>query len=108
MDNYPIGSDNSSAPWNQEDQPEHEIEVTVRITLCKTMKVRVNDYIVWGRDSEGNLDVDYSLCDLKTAVEEQRLLPQEAYTYIKGAKIDTEKAQDFKDWYVEEFEVNQE
>ena len=32
MDNYPIGADTPEAPWNQVENPEREIEVTISIT----------------------------------------------------------------------------
>ena len=39
--NYPLGADNPDAPWNQKENPEREIEVTVSVTLSKTIKVTV-------------------------------------------------------------------
>ena len=42
---YPPGAEHDpNAPWNQVDNPEREIEVTVSVTLSKTVKVRVSDY----------------------------------------------------------------
>ncbi len=82
MNNYPLGADyEPDAPWKQEEQPEHEIEVTVSLTISKTMKVKVDDYISFGED-----DIDYSMCDLKEAAKP--FLPN-----IKG-------------WDVDDFEVN--
>lgn len=112
--NCPIGSDyDPNAPWNQEDQPNHEIEVTVSVTLSKTVKVNVNDYIVLGKDEDGHLDIDYYTCDLKSAVEKQIYLPQEAGNFIQegfdnGTIISTKYAdiaEDLKDWNVDDFEV---
>ena len=75
---YPAGAEHDpNAPWNQEDIPEREVEVTVSVTLSKTLKIKVSDYTV---DSEGN--VDYSDCNLREAVENQIILPQEAYKYV--------------------------
>ena len=112
--NCPIGSDyESDAPWNQEEQPDQEIEVTISVTLSKTVKVNVNDYIVCEKDEDGNLDIDYSICDLKSAVEEQIYLPQEAGKLIQEG-LDTnvitsasygDIAEDLKDWDVDDFEV---
>ena len=77
--NYPMGSDTPDAPWNQSENPEKEIEVTVCISLSKTIKIRVSDYEITdcGKDEDGYYfeDVDYSNCDLKGAVEEQITLP---------------------------------
>lgn len=44
MDNYPIGADTPDAPWNQVENPEREVEVTISITLSKTVKIKVKDY----------------------------------------------------------------
>lgn len=112
--NCPIGTEyDPRAPWNQEDQPDQEIEVTVSVTLSKTVKVKVNDYILWGVDEDGNPDADYSMCDLKSAVEKQIYLPQEAGDYIQegfdnGTIISAKYgdiAIDLKDWNVDDFEV---
>ena len=79
--NYPIGSDTSDAPWNQSENPEKEIEVTVCISISKTVKIKVSDYEITdcGKDEDGYYfeDVDYSDCDLKDAVKEQITLPHE-------------------------------
>ena len=40
---YPMGADTSSAPWNQKDNPEMEIEVTVSVTLSKNFTIKVKD-----------------------------------------------------------------
>lgn len=88
--NYPIDSD---ASWNQPIQNPREIEVTVSVTLSKTLKVQVDDYEIIEKGKEnGNYceDIDYSGCDIKNAVEEQYLLPQDKCP----------------DWDVDEFEVN--
>ena len=91
--NYPCGADTPDAPWNQADNPEKEIEVTVSITLSKTLKIKVSDYeiVESGKDEDGNYfeDIDYSNCDLKSAVENQYTLPQDK----------------FKDWNIDDFEV---
>ncbi len=100
---YPVGADTPDAPWNQKDNSEKEIEVTVSITLSKTLKIRVNDYqiIDSGKDEDGEYfeDIDYSCCDLKKAVKEQILLPQ---------LQETKAWKDLKDWNVDDFEVIQE
>ena len=48
--NYPVGADTPDAPWNQVDNPEKEIEVTVSVTLSKTVRINVSDYEI--TDSE--------------------------------------------------------
>lgn len=91
---YPLGAEHDpNAPWNQEELPEREIEVTVSVTLSKTVKIKVSDYTITdsGKEEDGNYfeDIDYSDCNLKTAVEEQIKLPQDTC----------------KDWNIDDFEV---
>lgn len=106
--NYPMGADTKDAPWNQVDNPEREIEVTVSVTLSKTVKIKVSDYSITdsGKDEDGKYfeDIDYSKCDLKRAVEEQITLPQDAYKYVKG-EFDNDQYNDLKGWCVDDFEV---
>ena len=87
--NYPVGADTKDAPWNQVDNPEREIEVTVSVTLSKTVKIKVSDYEITdsGKDEDGEHfeDIDYSNCDLKGAVEGQIVLPQSAHIYMLRA-----------------------
>lgn len=91
--NYPLGADTLDAPWNQVDNPEKEIEVTVSVTLSKIFRIKVSDYkiVESGKDEDGEYfeDIDYSDCDLKNAVENQYILPQDK----------------FKDWDIDDFEV---
>lgn len=101
---YPIGADNEAAPWNQEDSKPQEVEVTVSITLSKTIKVKVDDYTAEeeiDEDGEHYTNYNFSECDLETAVKEQVVLPQEAFRFIKDPKI----IEDLKDWEVDEIEV---
>ena len=105
--NYPCGTDGPNAPWNQVDNPEREIEVTVSVTLSKTVKIKVSDYEITdsGRDDDGEYfeNVDYSNCDLKGAVEEQIVLPQSAHTYVKS---NPKVHEDLSNWCVDDLEVN--
>ena len=108
--NYPMGADTPDAPWNQVDNPEKEIEVLVSITLSKTFKVKVSDYDIAdsGKDEDGEYfeDIDYSNCDLKGAVEEQIILPQNAWDYIAPeSKKEAQAIFDLKGWNVDEMEV---
>lgn len=104
---YPSGTENSpDAPWNQVDNPEREIEVTVSVTLSKTVKIKVSDYQITdsGKDEDGKYfeDIDYSNCDLKSIVEEQILLPQNAYT---TQLMETKDRRDLEGWSIDDFEV---
>ncbi len=103
--NYPMGSDNANAPWNQEDPKAIEIEVTISVTLSKTVKISVTDYnIEEGKDEDGQYfkHIDYSDCDLKEAVKNQITLPQDAY---KECLKETDLRRDLEDWIVDDFEV---
>lgn len=108
--NYPMGADTPDAPWNQADNPEREVEVLVSVTLSKTVKIKVSDYEITdsGKDEDGEYfeDIDYSNCDLKGAVEEQIILPQNAWDYIAPeSKKEAQAAFDLKGWNVDEMEV---
>ena len=91
-----------------------EIEVDVSITLSKTVKVMVDDYVSLGTtiDEDGIImeDVDYSSCDLKQAVKEQLYLPNEAGNLIKenttilNNRLNKVK-EDLSGWCVDDFEV---
>ena len=104
---YPPGVEHDpNAPWNQVDNPEREIEVTVSVTLSKTVKIKVSDYEITdsGKDEDGEYfeDIDCSNCDLKSAVEEQIVLPQSAHMYVKG---NSKVQEDLSNWCVDDLEV---
>lgn len=82
--NYPPMSQSEwdSAPWNEVELPPKDVEVTVSITVSRTMKVPVTDYTI---DEEG--EIDFSNCDLNKAVE------------------DSGHLLNFKNWNVDDFEV---
>ena len=76
---YPAGTEfDPRAPWNEVELPPKDVEVTISVTVSKTMKVPVRDYTI---DEEG--DIDFSECDLKKAVEENVRLPN-----INGWNLD--------------------
>ena len=115
--NYPIGSDTPDAPWNQSENPEKEIEVTVCISISKTVKIKVSDYEITdcGKDEDGYYfeDVDYSDCDLKGAVKEQIILPHEVGQLLVDMEDNPNKMshklksikEDLCGWNVDELEV---
>ena len=107
MDNYPPGAKyDSNAPWNEERKTPREIEVTVSITLSKTVKIQVADYQeeYLGKDEDGNpwIEYNYEDCDLKSAVEDQIILPNEAYKY---AIPNPTFLRGLKGWNVDDLEV---
>ena len=107
--NYPPMSQSEwdKSPWNQTDNPEREIEVTVSVTLSKTVKIKVSDYEITdsGKDEDGEYfeNIDYSNCDLKGAVEEQIVLPQSAYIHVKS---NSKVHEDLSNWCVDDLEIN--
>lgn len=111
---YPPGAEHDPrAPYNEVEPSEKEIEVTVSITLSKTVKIKVSDYeiIDSGKDEDGEHfeDIDYSNCDLKKAVKEQITLPQKAWDYIAPkSKREVNAIFDLKGWNVDDFEVIEE
>ena len=106
MDNYPPGAANDpNAPYNQYENPEVEVEVTVSITLSKTVKVLVTDYdIIDDVDEDGAFfERDFSNTNFLAAVEEQVILPQDASLYVDvGSNL--KAANDLSGWHVDEME----
>lgn len=92
--NYPVGAEyDSNAPWNKESNKPQEVEVTVSITLSRTVKIKVDDYTAEeeiGEDGEHFINYDFSKCDLEEAVREQITLPNE---------------ETMEDWDEDDFEV---
>ena len=76
------------------DKAEREIEVTVTVALHKTFNIKVSDYTIIdeGKDEDGEFfqDVDYSTCDLVSAVEDQ---------------VDLSNVSKYNGWTEDEFEV---
>jgi len=76
--------------------PPVELEVTVSVTMSKTVRIKVEDYadngIMKDEDGEYSRDIDTSCCDLRAAVEAQVALPQDEFT----------------DWTLDEMEVAEE
>ena len=107
---YPPGAEfDINAPYNEKELPEKEIEVTVSITLSKTVKIKVSDYTIYSIEADNGKcfdDIDYSDCDLKGAVKDQIILPQNAYNYITPKSNEEVQAiSDLKKWNVDEMEV---
>lgn len=110
----------SRAPYNQVDLPGKEIEVTISVTLSKTVKIVVDDYEVeddWDEDGR-YVSYNFSNCDLYKAVENQIVLPQNIAEFtermfnhdldLKAAgmsKYLKDAIEDCKDWVVDEMEV---
>ena len=93
---YPERSDNSLAPWNEVEQDDELVEVTISQTLSKQVEVEVNDYEVdWDYDDDGNKipELDFSNCDLRTSTLDQhwtidKILKEIPKIYEKFAQLD--------------------
>lgn len=94
--NYPMGADNSNAPWNQVDPPKREFQVLISQTLSKSVEVTTSDYTggelvkEYERDDEGGWvtvggyeDADTSDTDWKAAYSEQHYTPLELIAEFK-------------------------
>ena len=118
---YPMGAEfDKNAPYNQVDAEPIEIEVTVSVTMSKTVKVKVNDYIDEIEEDETGKyrNIDFSVCDLQSAVNSQIYLPQDSglifdnyiskYSNLKNESSYNEAKKivdDLSDWNVDEMEV---
>lgn len=115
--------DTFNSPWNQELEegyPGREVEVTISVTLSKTLKINVNDYkTIIGKDEGGSyIEFDFSNCNLKKAVKDQLIVPQELAVFVEKifSKDSTLKniempkylknaVEDCRDWHTDEMEV---
>ena len=118
---YPMGAEfDKNAPYNQVEPEPLEIEVTVSVTMSKTVKVKVNDYLEEIEDDEEgkHRNIDFSVCDLQSAVNNQIYLPQDSglifdnyiskYSNLKNESSYKESKKildDLSDWNVDEMEV---
>lgn len=109
--NYPVGSDNSEAPWNNTEPKEEEVEVTVSLTISKTIKIKSNNYTEhFDVDEEGHHYSYIEWNNLKRDIEDKVTLPHELAGVI--GEDDTivnsnlrKSIEDCKDWVVDDFEV---
>lgn len=114
-------SQEQSAPWNDEEKEPVNMEVTVSMSISKTLKVPVSDYKVlsYEKDEYGErvANIDTSNCNLVEAVKNNIGLPDELAEYLrhwfsalktKGVNIPKEWyviLDDCSDWTVDDFEV---
>lgn len=112
--NYPMGVKNSpNAPWNQNEKPSKEVEVTVIITLSKTVKINTEDYDIYiEEDEDGSIHeyMDYSNCSLREEVQKQIYLPSEAGYIVNNCKNEgvlptKEMVDDLSNWNIDDFTV---
>ncbi|SFG55471.1 hypothetical protein [Prevotella sp. KH2C16] len=54
---YPLGADNSSAPWNEVDNPEIERDCEVTETIARKVTLSTTDYV-----AEEDWDDDFGKC----------------------------------------------
>lgn len=100
--NYPAGAQyDPNAPWNEPPIEDIEVEVTVSLTISKTLKVRVpsiNGKVLPITDSE-----------LKEAVKNQVWLPHELHSVgdliLKDSPAQKSIIKDWENWVEDDFEV---
>jgi hypothetical protein len=93
---YPVGVyEDPNAPYNQYENSEIELEVTVSLTISKTVKIWVNDYETEVEndpdDNTPHTYYDFSNCNLEEYVQEQIELPYELAKDLKEKKYLTDK-----------------
>ena len=95
-DYYPTGTyNNPDAPWNEVAKKPQKIEVTVSITLSKTVEIEVDDYTTeedFDEDGYQGIAYDFSECNLEQTVRNQITLPN--------------SIEEFNDWDEDDFVVN--
>lgn len=96
----PAGADVSWAPWNQPHIEDIEVEVTVSLTISKTLKIRI----------PGMNGKPFPITDseLKEAVINQRWLPHEISNIgdvILSASEQKSIIEDLDNWVEDDFEV---
>ena len=94
-DYYPTGTyNNPDAPWNEVVKNPQKVEVTVSITLSKTVEIEVDDYTTEEINEDGIYNTIYNFdnCDLEQAVRDQITLPN--------------SIEEFNDWNEDDFVVN--
>ena len=81
-DYYPTGTyNNPDATWNEVVKNPQKIEVTVSITLSKTVEIEVDDYTTEEINEDGIYSTIYNFdnCDLEQAVRNQIDLPSKVF-----------------------------
>lgn len=94
-DYYPANTyNNPEAPWNEKVNKPKNVEVTVSITLSKTVEVEVDDYTAeedFDEDGYQGITYDFSECNLEQTVRDQITLPN--------------SIEEFNDWNEDDFAV---
>lgn len=99
--NYPAGADVPWAPWNQPSIEDIEVEVTVSLTISKTLKIHIP-----GIDGKPLPITD---AELKDAVINQKWLPHELSNIgdliLKDSPTQKSIIEDWENWNEDDFEV---
>ena len=68
---YPSGAEfDSKAPWNKQELPERDIDITCSNTLSKSVSVHTDNYKIDGYDEFGYPCLDLSECNLNEVYED--------------------------------------
>lgn len=89
---YPVGSDNSNAPWNENPPEPLEIEINAEITIKRRVKIIVDDYQKKEFTDEERTELinDFSQCNLESAVKEQIISIDPSFDKWEIEHIETE------------------
>lgn len=81
---FPLGAEyDPSAPWNQEENPENEFDVTISQSLSKSTTVHTNDYIDEYDDFEKEHFMNTSDTDWMAAYKEEHYTPLQLIEILK-------------------------
>lgn len=96
--------DSVNAPWNETEPDTEEVEVTVSITLSKSMRIAKSDY----QSLEDSVEEQCYLPN-NLAIVIERLFNEDLDLKAAGMpKYLKEAIEDCKDWDIDEFEVIEE
>ena len=122
---YPLGADNSLAPWNQEENPEIERDCDVTETITRKVTLSTTDYVAeedWDDELGKCISADTSETDWSAEYANQEYTALELIaklkTYVeedlKNTSPDTSKGRELKrllsacdGWEQEELEVEE-
>lgn len=108
MNNLPpeCFDDMRDAPWNQHENTDEEVEVSVVLTISKTFKILTKDYEI---EEEGVEDgthyrvLNFNNVNFEREVYDQVILPHLAHKYTPDLKAKS----DLKGWEINDIDIFQ-
>ena len=94
---YPVGAQyDKNAPYNKTENKEKIVDVNVQIKMSKTFPIKVTDY-TYNDDNE----VDFSKCNIVEALNDQYILPYNAYTMV----VNNKAYKDLSGWALDDIDL---